>query len=121
MNELQAGDKIQYRLFDKKGKEHWFNGVIHGVRRYEERGFINRITYLIDTGRDERVDELPYDHRQREASKRVNVLVGKGADVYDAIEKVYAKGNDLPDRKIDIERVRQPEQIELPPEHIRAV
>lgn len=77
--ELEAGSKVEYRLYDKRGKEHWLKGVIHAVRRYEDpaTNTIIRISYLIDTGR-----EHP-DH------------VGR----------------------VD----RQPEQIELPAEHIRTV
>lgn len=120
MKEFDTDDKIQYRLFDKKGKEHWFNGVIHGIRRYEEGGIIMRITYLVDTGRNTRVDEFPFDHRDRELTRQINEHIDKGVEPLEAIDKVIKK-DDLPKSKLDVERIRQPEQIELPPEHIRAV
>lgn len=119
--ELQSGDKIQYRLFDKKGKEHWLKGVIHGVRRYEDpvTNMIINQTYLVDTGRHERLDEYPFDHRNREINKRMNdIAARKGVHSTQALKEVL-KHSDLPESKMDTEVVRQPEQIELPAEHIR--
>lgn len=115
--ELEAGDKIQYF---QDGK--WHKGVIHGVRNYEDAAtnMITRITYLVDTGRNERVDEYPFDHRDREINKRVNAMVSKGKPHIEALNAVL-KHSDLPDNKPDVERVRQPEQIELPAEHIKPV
>jgi hypothetical protein len=121
MQELETDQKIQYRLFDKQGKEHWFDGVIHGIRSYEEKGFTIRVTYLIDTGRNTRVDEYPFDHRDREINKRINELVvKKNKQPSDALNEVL-KHTDLPASKFDVERIRQPEQIELPREHIRTI
>lgn len=118
---FEAGHKIQYRLFDKNGKEHWVPGIVHGVRRYEDAAtnMITRITYLVDTGRDERVDEFPFDHRDREIERRANKLVSQGEDPVKAMSIVLNR-SDLPESKRDIELVRQPEQIELPAEHIRS-
>ena len=122
MENIEAGTKIQYRLFDKENKEHWFDGVVHGVRRYEnpKTGVITKITYLVDTGRDERVDEQVYDQRDRAISEHVTKLTRKGADILDALAQVH-KRDDLPQSKVITERIRQPEQIELPAEHIRLV
>jgi hypothetical protein len=118
-NDLTAGDKIQYRLHDAKGKEHWFDGVIHGVRRYEtSEGLITKTTYMVDTGRNTRVDKIVFDHRDREIHKRVAIEQGRGATPDQAFNKV-SKMLDLPDNKMGIEEVRQPEQIELPAEFIR--
>lgn len=119
-NDLQAGDKIQYRLFDSKKKEHWFDGVVHGVRRYESpEGFITKTTYMIDTGRNTRLDKYPYDVRNREINKRWNIeQQAKGGDAFQNLIKV-SKMADLPDSKMEVEEVRQPEQIELPAEYIR--
>lgn len=118
--QYEAGDKIQYRLFDKKGKGTWFDGVIHAVRRYEDpkTNMITGLTYLVDTGRDTRVDEFPFNHRDREINRRTNALIRKGGDPDKSLMTVL-KHTDLPDSKQDVERVRQPEQIELAPEHIK--
>ena len=120
MQEFEAGQKIQYQLFDEKGKGHWFNGVIHGVRSYEDKGFIKRVTYLVDTGRHDSLIENPYDVRDREIMRQADKLLKRGTHPDHVIAKVLEKG-DLPKSKIEIEVTRQPEQIELPPEHIRAV
>lgn len=120
MKEYQVDQKIKYKLFDKKSKEHWFNGVIHGVKRFEnEAGVITKITYLVDTGRHERLDEHPFNHREREMSKRIRKLVrsGEAQSHPEALQKVL-EYTDLPDDKPDVEVFRQPEQIELTEEFI---
>lgn len=116
------GDKIEYMLYDKKGAAHWFAGAIHGVKRYEDpaTNMIIRITYLVDTGRNTRLDKIPFDPRAREVNKRANELVAQGKDVLKAYAEVE-KHSDLPDSKADVEIVRQPEQLELPAEHIRKI
>lgn len=120
--ELEAGSKIQYRLFDKNGKEHWFKGVVHGVRRYEDPAtkMITKMTYMVDTGRHERLDKNPFDPRGREITKQVNVLTDKGMDLTKALDRVVKK-DDLPESGVEYDIIRQPEQIELPPEHIRPI
>jgi hypothetical protein len=121
MDTLEVGQNIQYRLFDKQAKEHWFPGVIHGVKSYEEKNFVVNVTYLVDTGRDARIDEYPFNHRDREVNKRVNELIAKKSKHHVVALNEVLKHSDLPDDKLDVERVRQPEQIELPREHIRII
>lgn len=124
-NEYEVDQRIQYCLFDKKNKAHWLEGKIHGVRRYEDAATntITKITYLVDTGRDERVDEVHFNHRDREVNRRINkLLVTPDNDIEDVQTALDAALNDpakLPASKHDVERVRQPEQLELPPELIR--
>lgn len=59
----KVGQLVQYMLPDRRSKAHWFNGTIHGIRRYENQktNLITKITYLVDTGRDERIDEYLLD------------------------------------------------------------
>lgn len=120
MKIYEIGDKIEFMLPDKKGKAHWFPGKIHGVRRYEDpkTNAIQKMTYLVDTGRDERVDERPFDRRDVEVTRRVRAERAKGKTDVEAISAVM-KHTDLPESKIDVVRIRQPEQLELPAEHIR--
>lgn len=122
--EFESGEAIEYRLFDKKNVEHWFPGVIHGARRYEdENHIIKKITYLVDTGRDTRVDKYPFDHRDREINKRMNTLLDDDSNDIDTPQKAIAEvetHTDLPKSKQDVEVVRQPEQLELPPENVRS-
>jgi hypothetical protein len=119
MNIYNPGDKIQFMLPDKDGKPVWFDGVVHGVKQYEKNGLVEKVAYLIDTGRNERVDEYPFDHRDRELNKQIQAEQKKGADIHQAIKKVIDR-NDLPPSKLDVEISRQPEQIELTAEFIRS-
>jgi hypothetical protein len=110
----EAGDAVEYRLPDRKGKMHWFPGKIHGVKRIEDptTHLIKSITYLVDTGRDERTDEHVVNPRRQEIDKRVAKLIAGGKDFVTAAMDVY-KHDDLPADKDTIETIRQPEQIEL--------
>lgn len=126
MNEIttpyEVGDNIQFKLLDKKGIEHWFPGVIHGIRKYQDpvNNMIQKVTYLIDTGRDTRVDEIVYNPLDREINKRVDAEVRKGKNYHKTLAKVL-QHPDLPASSVEVETVRQPEQIELPAEQIRGV
>lgn len=125
--DYETGQKIQYMLPDKKGKQHWFAGVIHGVRRYEDAGTntITKVTYLVDTGRHTRIDEIVFNHRDREITKRFNKAFKPTSDHQKNHEQrvklisAISEHPDLPDSKLGVERVRQPEQIELTAEFIR--
>jgi hypothetical protein len=128
MDEYQPGQKVQYQLPDKKGKMHWLPGAIHGVRRYEDpaTNAIIKITYLIDTGRNVRLDEHPFDHRDREINKRINkqhkpILDNPDKDWENKLKVVkdVLASPDLPDSKPDVDVVRQPEQIELTEDFIK--
>lgn len=78
---ISIGDKVEYLVGDK-----WKKGVVHGIKKAEAvKGPDITLGYLIDTGKDERVDEF-----------------------------VTEKGK--PNLKF-----RQPEQVEVLPENIRAV
>lgn len=120
MQTHDTGDKIQYRLFDKDGKEHWFPGVIHGVRRYEDpkTNAITKVTYLVDTGRDYHVEERQIEVRGEEIARRLEAALADGEDQEKAIKRI-AKADDLPDSAIKTVKVRQPEQLELEVKHIR--
>lgn len=114
----EVGEKVHYRIYDDKGEEKWYAGVIHGVRTYENKGIVKALSYLVDTGRNTRVDEYPFDHRDREINKRINKLRKPGEDIDKVLNKVL-KDTDLPAPKLDIERVRQPEQLEVAPDNLR--
>lgn len=53
MSELKQGDKVKYLHNDK-----WYNGVIHAVRKIDFQSSQHVLSYLIDTGKDTRVDEI---------------------------------------------------------------
>jgi hypothetical protein len=115
MKILEAGTKVQYLY----GGE-WKIGVIHGYRQYEnEMGLIQMVTYLIDTGEHERIDEYPFDHRSREINRRVNEHVQKHNSTPEQAVEAVLKHGDLPESKMDIERVRQPKQIELSQDFVK--
>jgi hypothetical protein len=125
MREYQIGQKIKYALKDKNGKEHWLDGVIFAVKSHEaQANIITKITYLVDTGRHTRLDEYPYDQREREISRRAGKIIRDPNDKrtiidYTKILSSILEHPDLPESKIVTEKVRQPEQIELPGELIR--
>jgi hypothetical protein len=53
--DLESGAKVKYHTGDEK----WKNGVIHAVRKVDDIDGVPRVlTYLIDTGNDERIDEI---------------------------------------------------------------
>lgn len=120
--EYEAGEKIEYSLSDKNGKAHWFKGVIHAVKRYEdpETNMTVRVSYLVDTGRNTSEEKIVFNHRDREFQKRLDDRMLKGKSYKKSLEEV-SQHTDLPDSKIDTEIVRQPEQIELAPDKIRAI
>jgi hypothetical protein len=118
-----AGDTIEFMLPDKKGKANWFPGKIHGVKTTEDpkTHAILTVSYLVDTGRDERVDESPIDVRGREIEKRVQEVIKKDSKktILDAVKEVSKHADLPPAGTIEIEKVRQPEQIELSESMIR--
>jgi hypothetical protein len=115
----EVGQKVKYKLFDKHAKEHWFDGVIHGLKRYEDAsGIITKVTYLVDTGRDERVDKHPFNPRDREVDKRINKILRdpndkRGLDKLDEIVEDVLGQKNLPANSLEFDVVRQPEQLEL--------
>lgn len=57
---FESGDKVIYKALGTDGEQHWCRGVIHAVKTQEDPKN-NRIlsrTYLVDTGQDDRVDEI---------------------------------------------------------------
>lgn len=118
---------IEFALPDKKGKLHWFPGVIHGVRRYEDAATnaIIKITYLIDTGEDEHVDKFAHDERGTEIGRRLTKEMDKNKLLFlddKARNKKLAEimqADDLPAEGLTIKEVRQPKQIELEAKFIR--
>ncbi len=78
---MKLGDKVEYKVGDK-----WKTGIIHAVRKAEAvKGPDIVLGYLVDTGKDVRLDE---------------VVTDEGKD------NIF---------------VRQPEQVEVLPDDIRAV
>ena len=109
MKTLDNGAKVKYR--DANGELQ--KGVVHGVRKYEDaKGKVTKVTYLVDTGDDERVDEFKQDVRDIEYAKRVDALVAKGMDHKEASQKVEKEGG-LPKSKVVTETVRQPLTVEV--------
>lgn len=113
---LQIGQKVEYTDDSGKTKQ----GVIHGVQRGDTGKGEVVLSYLVDTGKDTRVDEYRTDPRNTEMNKRINELVEKGTDLTDAVEKVQAQ-KDLPKSKVEVEKVRQPEQVQVAPDKVRAI
>lgn len=127
-NLFEIGQKIKYKLLDKKGKEHWFDGLIHGIKRSEDpsTNLITNITYLVDTGRSTRIDEHTFNPRAREIDKRIKkislVKRGHGMEHEETLEEINKifDHDDLPDNTIETELIRQPEQLELSQNFIKA-
>ncbi len=121
MPRFQSGDKVKY-LHPTSGK--WKSGVVHGVRSAEtDKGEV-LLSYLIDTGNDERVDEFSHDLRSDEVTKRAHAIVADKKNpidnFIDAVEEVSAH-EDLPDSEVVTEKVRQPEQVDVLPANVKAV
>lgn len=117
MQALEPGTKVEYMA----GGE-WKLGVVHGYRQYEtEAGIVKGVTYLIDTGEDERVDEYPFDHREREISRQMNDHMKKHNSTVPEAFQAVTKKNDLPESKLDVERVRQPKQLEVSQQFVKPV
>ncbi len=125
--EYTNDQKISFMLPGKMGKQHWFPGVIHGVRRYEDSsGIITKITYLVDTGRDEMVLESVRDKRGQEIDKRLHKAMSKidrkdpeRGEKHMKLLQEISEHPDLPETELYTEKIRQPEQIELTAEFIR--
>ncbi len=49
---MKIGDKVTYKTSDGVA-----TGVIHGIRKVDSKAGPRAISYLIDTGKDNRVDE----------------------------------------------------------------
>lgn len=117
--EIDLGANILYRSTDSKGVERWRKGVVHSVKKAEAvTGPDIVLGYLIDTGKDERVDEVTTTAADRELNKRVEKHVSKGATIPEAVEKSLAQG-DLPEGGEETEVTRYPQQIEVKPEDLR--
>jgi hypothetical protein len=122
-NEYALGEEIEFMLPDKDGTEHWFPGTIHGVRDYAEtETTYAKRTYLVDTGRDERLDEYTRDKLSDVVNERSAEIVADEDNpidnFHDAINEVLTH-DDLPESELYVEKVRQPEQLELIAESLR--
>jgi hypothetical protein len=99
--EYEIGDKIQY-VTGHKGllhKKQYAEGTVHAIRRYEnEKGEeVRPPTYLIDTGNDVGIVEV-------HSGKFKNTSDSQGL-----VMKVPV-----------LEKQRQPEQLEVKAEHVKA-
>lgn len=123
----EIGDKVKYKT-DKGG---WKVGTVFAIRHYDfkKEYFTNdgvklsSISYLIDTGNDVRVDEVVHDPRV----EKINELITKEVEktkardpkkIGEIVHAVHTR-TDLPESKITIEKIRQPEQVEVTPDHIK--
>lgn len=123
---LVVGADVQYRHFDAHGTPSWRKGVIHSVRKIDTDRSSKVLSYLVDTGKDYHVDEVSYDVRSAEITKRVNEELDKqdltGDERLEAffdVVKDVADQKDLPKRKIVNETIRQPELVEVIPDDIK--
>lgn len=117
----EPGTAIKY--MSASGKK--VSGVIHAVRTYEdpETGYVLRRTYLVDTGKDVRVDKIKLNKRDVEITKRVSTAIANAKEkpntaeehrtVYERELKKIMQAQDLPDNEIYEEIIRQPEQVEI--------
>lgn len=116
---LDLGSEVIYK--DSKGKER--SGVIHAVRKVDTKSGSRVIGYLVDTGKDERVDEIKHDVQGEFIADKANKMVANPKDptdnFLDAVDKVVEAGN-LPKKEIKVETVRQPQQVEVALKDIRA-
>lgn len=117
--EIPIGAKVRYWI---PGNPTWLTGTVHGVKRKEDpaTNFILELTYLIDTGANTRIDKYPFDHRDREVTKRIRSLMKDGKDYLEAAHEVV-KHTDLPESRLDVVVVRQPEQVEVLPKNLRRI
>lgn len=117
---MQAGDKIEYQVGNQ-----WKKGTIHGVKKAEAvKGPDIVLSYLVDTGKDARIDKVVHDVRDDAVTDMANKIVADPKDHIDNFVDAVAKAeksNKLPESKLVTETIRQPEQIEVLPENIRAV
>jgi hypothetical protein len=120
MANLTQGTEVQYR---KSENGAWKKGVIHGIRKIDADGG-TVVGYLVDTGKDLRVDvqtevdQPSVDAHYKEVNARVAKLQKGGMDWNEAIATV-SQHKDLPQIKEHIIELRQPEQIEVLPNNIK--
>lgn len=114
--EYNPGDKIKYHT----GDENWKNGIVHAVRTVDDVDGIPRVlTYLVDTGRDERVDVQTHNLKDLAFNKKYRSHRAKGVARDEAQAKATEAVADLPDEIVE-EKIRQPEQIDVRPEAIKS-
>lgn len=54
MSELKIGAKVEYLQGDK-----WLKGIVHGIKKYDDKNMQPVVMgYLVDTGKDESVEEI---------------------------------------------------------------
>jgi hypothetical protein len=115
-NNLQDGDEVKY-LDPKTNK--WLPGKIHGVRKVDDVDGVPRVlTYLVDTGADERLDVYSRSLRDEFISKEVNKHIGRGLTLAEAHRKIEEIKH-LPPEEIVEDVVRQPKQVDVRPDHVR--
>lgn len=116
MSKLEIGAKVTY-TDQKTGKKK--TGIIHGIRKAEDSsGNEHIISYLVDTGNDTRVDEYRRDLRGEEIGRRATKHHEDGLDRETALEKAMSSKG-LSAEGITIDRVRQPEQVDVRPADIQ--
>lgn len=122
----KIGAKVEYRLNSK-----WLKGVVHSIRSYEDPQTRKQtaMSYLVDTGKDDRIDEITYDERTVEIDKRVNAAIEKDSvaelepeERSEATQKIIDRVNaqkSLPKSNVVTEQFRQPELVEVEASDIR--
>lgn len=124
MADIKIGDNVEYRVADT---DDWETGVVHGIKKAEATDGSDIILgYLVDTGNDFDVQERHHDHRGTEITKRVVKMAEKNKKIKTdnkefakAVAQVDEENKDLPEPGITVEKIRQPEQVEIAPENIR--
>lgn len=121
---IAIGKKVEYKTTDAKGAETWHTGVVHGIRKAEAvSGPDIVLGYLVDTGDDEHLSEWETDQRDDEINARINKKL-KGTETTDEVNEIVEKianAKDLPKSKKVKHSVRQPVQVDVLPDDIRAV
>jgi hypothetical protein len=111
---LNPDDKVKYHTGDEK----WKNGVIHGARFVDDVDGTPRVlTYLIDTGAHERIDVFQRDLRDEFVNHEVEKLLAKGLQLHEAHQKLA--DSKLPPSQVVEDIVRQPQQVDVRPEHVK--
>lgn len=115
MEGIEPSSKVKYHLGDKK----WLDGVVHGIRKIDLEDRSKKIiSYLIDTGGDERIDVIKHRAKYKAMNKEFKNQVAKGKETSEAMDIAVKSVQNLVDEIIE-EKIRQPKQVEVAPENVR--
>lgn len=111
---LEIGDKVKYHT----GDERWENGVVHGIRKMDVEDKPEIISYLVDTGKDHRLDV--HQHSLRDEMFQAEKLKHRkaGLDHIEAHKRATKAIEKIPEEVVETTE-RQPEQVDVRPDCIK--